>query len=176
MDDEAKDSDVEGAGPHDASSESSADDIDAQADDPAPVDPSTEEDWPEEPAAEDAAAATGASADAAEDRTAEITGEPTTVRAAQAEEDSATPPAGTGGDRRVAAGIGAVLAALVIGGVGYAIGESSSSDLSAFGASPAAYRGSGEGERDGDRWSPQGGFGAMGSDDRADRGDCPDRG
>jgi hypothetical protein len=179
MDDEAKDSDVEGAGPNDASSESSADDIDAQADDPAPVDPSTEEDWPEEPAAEDAAAGTdSASADAADDRTAEITGEPTTVRAAQAEEDSSTPPASTGGDRRVAVGIGAVLAALVIGGVGYAIGESSSSDLSAFRASPAVYRGSGEGERDGDRWSPprQGSFGAMGSDDRAVGGDCPDRG
>ena len=179
MDEEAKDANVEGAEPNDASTEGSADDIDARADDPAPADQSTEEDWPEEPAAEYAAAGTdSASAAASDEPTAEITEEPTTVQAAQAEEDSATPPAATGGDRRVAAGLGAVLAALVVGGVGYALGESSSSDLSAFGESPAAHRGSSEGERGDDRWSPpgQGGFGAMRSDDRAGGGDCPDRG
>jgi hypothetical protein len=158
--------------------EEKASDAESPADDADGTDERTADELPAEPVAEGSTQPSETSAATDNEPTVEIAGEPALVRAGQAEDVAAAAPARTGGDRRVAAGLGAALAALVIGGVGYAIGASSSSDLSAFDASPAAYRESTPGDRDGDRWSPpgRGGFGGMGGDDRPGAGDCPDRG
>jgi hypothetical protein len=157
--------------------EEKASDAEPPAEDTEGTDERAADELPAEPVAEGSTAPSETSA-TDDEPTVEVAGEPALVRAGQAEDVAAAASSRTGGDRRVAAGLGAALAALVIGGVGYAIGESSSSDLSAFDASPAAYRESTPGDRDGDRWSPaaRGRFGGMGSDDRSGDGECPDRG
>jgi hypothetical protein len=82
-----------------------------------------------------------AAADVAEEPVADAQDEPTVVQAAAAKGGPAAARADTlVGDRRVLAGVGAVIAALAIGAVGYAIGDSSSSsEVSPFDGSPVAY-------------------------------------
>jgi hypothetical protein len=158
--------------------EEKASDAESPAEDTEGTGERAADELPAEPVAEGSTAPSETSAATDDEPTVEMAGEPALVRAGQAEDVAAAAPSRTGGDRRVAAGLGAALAALVIGGVGYAIVESSSSDLSAFDASAAAYRESTPGDRDGDRSSPpvRGRFGGMGSDDRSGDGECPDRG